>query len=417
MRSASLPRILYLTPLAPLPATDGGRQRTNLLYQALVRCGEVDTAVINRTLHPISDEERQALKAGFGLIGCIDGQRISQQMPWKFFGPVGDQAAHLLRGWQSDFFPAPAARAWAQDQIREQGYDLIVSRYLWPAAHVGVIDAGLPLIIDVDDRESERVSSFMSQSMDETPWPWAKRRWWGRHVRQVAAAERRLLAKTSHIWLTKHQDRDAFGDVSWSLLPNIPFGQPGDVGDGEPAFPSDPPSILFVGSLGFAPNRRGVTRFLEASWPAIRQACPEARFVIAGGHPPESWGTLPGVETLGYVEDLRPYYEAASISVVPVWEGAGTKIKVLESLLHRRTLVVARHSMRGYEEHLIDGQSLRIAEDDHGMASGCIELLQNADLRTRLAQTGYDRVTEHYSQSVFEEHVMDTVRRVLDPLN
>ena len=72
----------------------------------------------------------------------------------------------------------------------------------------------------------------------------------------------------------------------------------------------------------------------------------------------------------------------------PIFEGGGTKIKVLESLAHGRTIVVARHSIRGYERELVDNESLLIADDEPQLAEACIRLFREDSLRHRLAATG-----------------------------
>jgi len=401
-------RILYLTPLAPLPTTDGGRQRTNLLYQALTRLGEVSTVVINQTRHPIDADERKTLSENFGLVDVLDGHRVGQQLPWSCLGGLGDKAAHLLRGWQIDFQTDPQLQKRIKPLL--DTHDLVVSRYLWSPAVSGVIGGKLPLIVDVDDRESEKVRSSIPR--DISSWPRAKRWWWTRRIEQLAAAEYRLLSRCDHYWLTKQQDLEGLDGLSrWSLLPNIPFGSPDEMM--AEAKRDASPKILFVGSLKFGPNRNGVQRFLDRTWPSIHAQCPQARLVIVGGSAPEAWKSVPGVELLGFVDRLDEVYAEAAFSVVPLWEGAGTKIKVLESLQRSRTLVASSYAMRGYEAHLVDGQSVLVAENDRDMAQACIRLLKDQGLASRLAAQGREQVQRYYSQTEFDKLVGESVRSIL----
>ena len=46
--------------------------------------------------------------------------------------------------------------------------------------------------------------------------------------------------------------------------------------------------------------------------------------------------------------------------LIPLLDGAGTKIKVLESLGYLRASVVTRHSLAGFESLLRDGDSLLV---------------------------------------------------------
>lgn len=405
-------RILYLTPLAPLPTTDGGRQRTNLLYQALSRLGEVHTLVLNQTGHPIDDGLREQLTDDYGLIDILSPRRVGQRAPWHLCGAFGEQLAHFVRGWKIDY--QPDLEICKRVQPMAQSYDLTVSRYLWAPAVSGVIGGQVPLIVDVDDRESEKVRSAMPNALKPPTVP-GKRWWWQRRVEQLAKAERLLLSSSSHIWLTKQQDLQGIEGLNdWSILPNIPFDVVEEASDPSPV--TESPTILFVGSLGFAPNRNGVQRFIDASWPKVREAFPGARLVIVGGSAPASWGSIPGVEPLGFVEQLEPHYAEAAFSVVPLWEGAGTKIKVLESLQRSRTVVASDYAVRGYESHLKDGQSLLIADNDAGLAQACVRLLENQAQARQLAEQGRQQVQQHYCRSVFDQCVEQTVQRVLGQL-
>lgn len=403
-------RILYLTPLAPLPTTDGGRQRTNLLYQALARVGQVSTVVINKTEHPISAQEREQLAQTYGLVDVLSYRKPGQRMPWCLAGRFRDQLIHLLGGWQVDYAPDPDLQSRVAGLLDD--HDLVVSRYPWAAAVAGVMGGPLPVIIDVDDRESERVRSSMLGRPDYSSWPKLKRLWWGRRIAQLASAEKRLLGLSEHFWLTKRQDLEGIeGLEPWSLLPNIPFGTP----DGPVSAPprDDEPTLLFVGSLAFSPNLNGVQRFLDRSWPTIHQAWPRANFKIVGGSAPEAWRAVPGVELAGFVDSLDDAYEEAAFSVVPLWEGAGTKIKVLESLQRSRTVVASRYAMRGYEAHLHHDESVLVGDDDQAIAQACLQLLEDPVLAGRLSQNGATHVEQHYAQGPFDRYVHESIQQVL----
>ena len=90
---------------------------------------------------------------------------------------------------------------------------------------------------------------------------------------------------------------------------------------------------LFFGAMDYAPNRRGLERFLAEGWPVVQRALPGARLQIAG----------PGSERfeggLGVVEDLPALVATARAVVVPIWEGGGTRLKVLEALAAGRAVV------------------------------------------------------------------------------
>jgi len=101
-----------------------------------------------------------------------------------------------------------------------------------------------------------------------------------------------------------------------------------------------------------------------------------------------------GVSVIGTVEDLADEYRGAALCVVPLFEGSGTKIKVLEALMHGRVVVAARHSARGYEE-LVD-RGVVAASNDAELADACAALLLDPARRQAMALAGQRLVRQNY---------------------
>jgi len=409
-------RILLASTTAPWPADNGARQRTNLLHRGLSRCGQVDCVVVSPIGVAPDEAQQQELTRSYGFRGSLRGRGLRERPPWpSLAGIVGRKPAgllaSLLRGWGTEYDADPAARAWLTQATDGADYDLVVSRYLWPAAHLGM-RGSRGLMVDVDDLESQRLASFVV----EQGMTGARAAWWRRRVAQTRAAERRLLARADHVWLAKAQDADRLELGATSLLPNVPYARPGAAVQ---PFPQEPASreVLFVGTLEYGPNVRAMQRFIDRVWPQVRAAHGDAALrVVGGGLSAElagRWSAVPGVELLGFASELAEPYRRAAISIVPIWEGAGTKIKLLESLRFGRTGVAAAHSMLGYEDHLRHGEHVWVARDDAGMAEGCIALLGDPARRAAMAGAGCRQVEAHYSVDAFLHEVQRSVECVL----
>ena len=124
------------------------------------------------------------------------------------------------------------------------------------------------------------------------------------------------------------------------------------------------------------------------------------------------WGAVPGVDPIGFAEDLRQSYSDAALTVVPIREGGGTKIKVLESMMYGRACVCASHSLRGYEEVLKHNESIYVAPDDDALIEGCVSLLNAPAKRAELAKVGGQQVREHFSLDRFTNIVVESVDKV-----
>ena len=109
---------------------------------------------------------------------------------------------------------------------------------------------------------------------------------------------------------------------------------------------------MFVGLLDYMPNTDAVDWFLTDIWPRVRDAVPEARFLVVGsGAAPllARWSQHAGVETLGFVDSLADAYAQATACVVPMRGGAGTNIKALEPFQYGRPVIATSHVLSGYD--------------------------------------------------------------------
>lgn len=106
--------------------------------------------------------------------------------------------------------------------------------------------------------------------------------------------------------------------------------------------------ILFVGSLFFA-NYHGIKWFIENVVPFINK-----KLLIVGKDFETKKLELEreNVEVIGSVDDLTPYYLNASCMIMPIFEGAGMKVKTAEALMYGKTIYGTTEAFEGYEiEH------------------------------------------------------------------
>lgn len=94
-------------------------------------------------------------------------------------------------------------------------------------------------------------------------------------------------------------------------------------------------SVLILGSLR-APGRLHGTRwFVREVWPYVRGHAPNARLNIVGAGPPQDVLELDGangIRVWGYCQDLEALLEDTSVCAIPLFAGAGIRVKVLEMI-------------------------------------------------------------------------------------
>jgi glycosyltransferase involved in cell wall biosynthesis len=164
--------------------------------------------------------------------------------------------------------------------------------------------------------------------------------------------------------------------------------------------PREPQSLVFTGSMNYVPNADGAEYFLDEIFPLIQRTVPGVKVYFVGNAPPEHLRerASESVIVTGFVEDVRPYVERASIYVVPLRMGGGTRLKVLEALSMQRPIVTTSIGCEGIDVKNED--TVLIADEPRAFAEAVIQLLQDAPMRRKLVDHGFELVRARYDWTV-----------------
>jgi len=175
----------------------------------------------------------------------------------------------------------------------------------------------------------------------------------------------------------------------------------------------DSTALLFVGGMGYQPNRKAFDLLNSVIMPELERKYPgQYRLVICGGTPP---GQIhPSIVVVGRVDDalLRGYLKRADMCLAPITTGSGTRLKILEYMAARRLVIATPKGAEGLAcEH---GKDIVIAEPD-AFCDSIVELASDPDRARALAEMGYKLVSERYDWDVAAKPVWrDVLGRWLD---
>ena len=137
------------------------------------------------------------------------------------------------------------------------------------------------------------------------------------------------------------------------------------------------PAFVFTGTMDFRPNVDGVLWYADHVWPRVRQRLPGAHFYIVGRHPHarlERLREVPGIVITGSVPETQPYIRAASVYVVPLLVGGGTRLKLLESTAMGKAIVATRLAAEGFAS---PERAMVLADTPSEFADACVRLAQD----------------------------------------
>ncbi len=412
-------RVLYLTSVLPWPLQrNGGGRRTTLIRRALTELGHdvttlavMPAAVIDDELVAHADEADVA-----AVIPVPANDRPTSRAP----GPIGSMRM-LGRQYANEYSAHPDVVAEIRAHLDGGDYDLLVVRYGWTMSRCGLpASAGdVPVLLDFDDIDWVAMQSRFAAE----PWPGLGGRL-GMKIAVSAVRKRvqRASGECAGRWVACDEDAAALSRIGMAAttLPNIPAADADD--DVPKPLPRDPGGqrVLFVGDLQHGPNKSGLDRFVCKIWPQIHATLPDACFRIVGrGMSDEqrgAWSIVPGIEPIGFAQDVRVEYEQAAVTVAPSWWGGGTKIKVVEAAALGRAQVVTPAALRGFAPLLgntFAAAAVLSADEDGDFADAVVKLLRDDELRQSLARSGPLHVRRHYAFEAFRQGVETLVDTAL----
>jgi glycosyltransferase involved in cell wall biosynthesis len=169
----------------------------------------------------------------------------------------------------------------------------------------------------------------------------------------------------------------------------------------------DPATLLFIGRLQYFPNQNGLRWFLTEVWPLIRAAVQPVRLVVVGHAAPHEIAelSLPGVGFAGRVPSVEPYLERATVSICPLLEGSGTRLKIIEAMAAGVPVVSTSKGAEGLE--VTSGRHLLIADTPAQFAEAVRLVLTHDQVARDLAAEARALVNARYSWEAVGKRIVE----------
>ena len=225
-----------------------------------------------------------------------------------------------------------------------------------------------PVILDMFDVPSHLHRMHLDRATDLRP----TERLLGRiDVRAWERFERRLADPRLTVVVASPEDAARLPGVQCRVIPN---GYPAP----ETTAPSrrDTETMVFVGHLGYPPNRDAARFLVDEVLPLVLAARPASRLLVVGRQADRWIEPSPGVEVHADVPSTAPFLQRATVMVAPVRYGTGTRVKLLEAFAHR--VPVVAHPIGAEGLGVVDGEHLRLATTADETASAVLQAFADA---------------------------------------
>jgi sugar transferase (PEP-CTERM/EpsH1 system associated) len=166
--------------------------------------------------------------------------------------------------------------------------------------------------------------------------------------------------------------------------------------------------VLFVGSMDYHANIEGALWFANDVWPLLRERVPGIVLTIVGRQPAaeiQALASLPGIEVTGTVDDVRPFYREAIVSVVPLRTAGGTRLKIPEAMAAGVPVVSTKLGAEGLV--VTPGADLLIGDSEEELAAAVAALARDEERWRAIAAAGLRLARQRYDWSRAAQPLID----------
>lgn len=385
-------RVLFVTARPPFPLDTGAKIRTWNILSGYVDRYDVDVLHF-RDLDIDRPWREAAGNMGVCSLSVIDNPAMNRSVTLSQFA-----TAILKRFPVSSVKYSSKAFSKRFAEMAAEGYDIIHVDTIHLAGNFIALKQGArpwQVILNAHNVEYQ-----IAERMRDLETSLPRKLALGLHARNMRRFETRAFREADMVLAVSGEDReqiDALAGPDKAMLVengvDIDYYTPTD----EPVGRRD--TLVFVGSMDWLPNIDGMKWFVRDILPSIRAVLPEVRITIVGRRPHPDIQALhdpvAGVVVTGTVDDVRPFVREASVVVVPLRFGGGTRLKILEAFAMGKAVV---STALGCEGILCDnGRHLCIEDQPPAFARRCLELMGDEAARRWLGAQGRELALSRYS--------------------
>lgn len=382
-------RILFATLALPFPPTNGQRMRNWGILRALAQEGHrvtlltfADAAEFGCNFSPLNEI-------------CEDVKLVplpgAKSAGWRMYGSrLGGLFSPLPYG--AIKYRSTAMETAVREAIERRFYNAVICDNIYQFSNLpeSVYDR---VLLNKHDFTFIILRRLLAGTRDPLKlaygWIeyWKLRRW-----------ELGVCSKVARVLVCSELD----GEVLRAAIPSVPIAVVPNVIDIEgyrPRHNDDGKTLLFFGAMDYHANEDAAQFFISRILPEVRKTNPGVRFVVAGRNPSNSllrrYAGVPGVEFTGTVGDMRSVIPQATVCVVPLRIGSGTRLKILEAAAMEMPIVSTRLGAEGLDFR--ENEEIVLADGPQEFAEALLSLMKHPERRRALGCAARNRAEKFYS--------------------
>lgn len=171
--------------------------------------------------------------------------------------------------------------------------------------------------------------------------------------------------------------------------------------------------LVYTGKMDYRPNVDAIEWFAGSILPTIRAQIPNTQLTIVGRNPHpriQPYAEQNHITITGWVDSVQPYLRQATIFIVPLRMGSGTRLKILEAMASGCAIVSTSIGAAGLAPEV--KQAMQIADNEHDFIQSVVSLLQDSSLRDILGKQAIQKVQQYYDWSALIPKLLEAYKDI-----
>lgn len=390
-------KILFLTNLLPYPPDNGGKIKTLSALTALSKSG------LDITLVCFS-EDNQGMVSDFLDQSTIRIQKLiclkkdlttsSNLIKMSF---IAARSLFSKLPFSVMKYKSLKLSRVLKKLCKQESYDLVYFDHLQMMVFEKNVATVEKKLLDEHNCESELAKQRLAQTNN-----WLKRRFLKIEYKKLCKFESKALRDVDHVILLSDQDKKllthvANRDFNCDIIPISVK----DRGVKSYRTNIDSLRILFLGTLTWEPNIRGIEWFINKVMPFTKNV-----ELIVAGRGLDKRLERENVHILGYVENLDKIYDECDIMIVPLFMGSGQRVKIIEAYSKGMPVITTTIGVEGLV--YANGENVLIADNKEEFLSA-IDAIARNDNYLKLARGARRTYEDYYSEAIIESKIIASI--------
>ena len=392
--------ILFISTKGPLPTNDGHSLRTfNLLKQI-----SIEHNVYLLSFVKFSDE----------LEYITDVQEICLDV--KYFDLLTNKSKILLllsiivnlfssKPFVAQKYKSRSMSNAIKDVLKRKKIDIVFLDMLPLCCYIDLLK-GHKVFLNEHNVESE----LLKRQVNNEKKLFVKK-YFTLQQKRLEKFEKESISQVDHIFSCSDTDARLLKRMSKTNVTVIPNGVDTLYFSSKGKHPEDDNNIVFVGGMNWFPNFDAIKWFNDDILPLVLKKKPDIVINIIGDNSKVPSGlNSHNIVFHGRVEDIRPYVERASVFIVPLKIGGGTRLKILDAMSMGKAIVSTSIGAEGLST--TDEENILIADTPEAFSHKIIDAIYDIKKRNSLKENARRFVLDNYQWEKIGQKVMTTFAAV-----